>query len=227
MTPAWHHAGIRPRSPSTTLSRAFSSDMLCRSPTTSPLLGSPTHQQRYQDAALSPGEEAYTSMPSFSWQLPPVHPSTSAAGTPPVSPSTSAPGMSNPGLSPHLLCPGSTWGARLSDWPGLQMLQLCRAPHQSSGVAQRCPRRHTGSHAVALREWGPTPPRLHIVTHAAGSSSAPMMTASSAPLAFYPAASGSLHPSIQPVVSLQHLNGHSHPEHGMMSNASSASIRDR
>ncbi len=54
-----------------------------------------------------------------------------------------------------------------------------------------------------------------------------MITASSAPLAFYPAASGSLHPSSQPVVTLQHLNGHSHGEHGMMSNASSASIRDR
>lgn len=90
MRPAWRHAGIRPRSPSTTLSRAFSSDMLCRSPATSPLPGSPT-QQRYQDASLSPGEEAYTSMPSFSWQLPPVHPSTSAAGTP------------NPEVGPYVL----------------------------------------------------------------------------------------------------------------------------
>ena len=78
--PACRHAGIRPRSPSTTLSRAFSSDQLCRSPTTSPLPGSPT-QLRYQDGT-PPGEEAYPSMPSFSWQLPPVHPSSSAAGTP-------------------------------------------------------------------------------------------------------------------------------------------------
>ena len=60
-----------------------------------------------------------------------------------------------------------------------------------------------------------------------------MMTASSSSLmlhpassgALHPAASGPLHPSLQPVVSLQHLNGHA--EHGMMSNASSASIRER
>ena len=72
-------AGVRPRSPSTTLSRAFSSDMLCRSPTTSPLPESPTQQRSHEGA--SQGEEPYAqSMPSFSWQLPPVHPPTSHAG---------------------------------------------------------------------------------------------------------------------------------------------------
>lgn len=67
----------------------------------------------------------------------------------------------------------------------------------------------------------------------AGSSSAPMMTASSSSFALHPASSGALHPAssgalhhnMQSALSLQHLNGHA--EHGMLSNASSASIRDR
>lgn len=50
--------------------------MLCRSPATSPLPGSPTQQRVHHDST-PPSEEGYASMPSFSWQLPPVHPSTS------------------------------------------------------------------------------------------------------------------------------------------------------
>ena len=201
-------AGIRPRSPSTTLSRAFSSDMLCRSPTTSPLPGSPT-QPRYQDTSFSPGEEAYSSMPSFSWQLPPVHPSTSAAGK----------------LNLQPLGAGSSC-KRLPDWTRIQILQQCRLCTAHMQLCKGgCTSLPTPSHDD-VRDCCTTS-RAHSVMDVAGSSSVPMITASSAPLAFYPAASGSLHPSIQPVVSLQHLNGHSHAEHGMLSNASSASTRER
>ena len=213
VTSACRHAGIRPRSPSTTLSRAFSSDMLCRSPTTSPLPGSPT-QQRYQDISFSPSEEAYTSMPSFSWQLPPVHPSTSAAGESTQYSPASLHAKSAvltacstaPVARPHMSQQGRLTTARMHSWT--------HGRHPSLSVIMR-------------RENTAIPWLLTMSLNRAGPSSMPMITASSAPLAFYPAASGSLHPSIQPVVSLQHLNGHSHAEHGMLSNASSASIRDR
>ncbi len=71
-------AGGRPRSPSTTLSRAFSSDLLYRSPVTSPLPGSPTHHSPY---CTPPDEEHYAPLAAASANmchpLPPPHPSTS------------------------------------------------------------------------------------------------------------------------------------------------------
>lgn len=69
----------RPRSPSTTLSRAFSSDLLYRSPATSPLPGSPTRGSPY---CTPPDEDLYMAPPgaaTAAHPLPPPHPSISSA----------------------------------------------------------------------------------------------------------------------------------------------------